>query len=453
VRAVCLVALACGLAGCHRAALPPRPDGAAVVIATETADDGVATTAEVEPNDTAATAQSLAVTGAAPVAIAGALVARAPGGKHDVDVYRIDLPVPDAGAPPDARPADAGAQPAAPPRSVLRAELRPAAGLAVTLEALDAAGHPLVSAAGQPGEAIAIPNLAARPGVTLLRVRAAAPESAAAPADYRLVVRLLPFDAGAEIEPNGDAAHATDLALGGEAVGYLGWRHDQDWFRLQSGPVADGSVLSADLDPIPDVAAWLQLYGADGHKLTEVRGRKGERVTLRNVRIPAGDPLPRLDLVVRAEAGFSADARYNLRVRADLPRAGTETEPNDDPAHAQTITDGTVAGYLARGDVDVFRYASDGMALLDVEVEPPERASLRLELTREDGALLARAESGRHAPARLTAQPIPGGPVLIRILPARGQVNADDPYRLTVSSRPAEPGPPAGPPRSPPGNQ
>jgi hypothetical protein len=411
--------------------MPPRPDGAAVVVAPDTQDDGIATIAELEPNNSLPTAQLLAVTATAPVAVAGAIGPPPSGGKRDVDLYRVDVPGPDGGVAPAA--GDAGAA-SSPPRLLLRADLRPAvASLAATLEVLDATGHVLVAANGQPGEAIAIPNLAARGGSFFLRVRAAGPEVQGG--GYRLVVHLGPFDAGAEIEPNGDAAHATELAPGGEAVGYLGWRHDQDWYRLSTAGLAEGSVLSVDLDPLPEVSVTLQLYGADAHKLTEARGRKGERVVLRNVRIAPTDPF--VFVVVRADVGFSAEARYNLRPRTDLPKAGTEAEPNDDPAHAQTIGDGTVVGYLARGDVDFFRYSSDGMALLDLEVTPPERGGVEIEVTREDNTLLSRAASARRAPARITGQPIPGGPVLIRVVPRHGPIDSDDPYRLTVTSRPA----------------
>ncbi|HTB59927.1 MAG TPA: hypothetical protein VLC06_18775 [Polyangia bacterium] len=426
-----LLTLAALLLGCHRSAMPPRPDGAAVVVAPDTQDDGIATVPEVEPNNTLATAQPLTVTVASPAAVAGSLVPPA-SGKRDLDLFRVDVPGPDGGAAPSG---DAGAE-APPPRFLLRADLRPLAPtLATTLEVLDATGHLLVAANGQPGEAIAIPNLAVRGGSLYLRVRAAGPEVSTA--GYRLVVHLGPFDAGAEIEPNGDAAHATLLAPGGEAVGYLGWRRDQDWYRLPTAGLAEGSVLSVDLDPLPEVAASLQLYGADAHKLTEARGRKGERVVLRNVRIAPADPF--VFVVVRADVGFSADARYNLRPRTDLPKAGTEAEPNDDQAHAQTIADGTVLGYLARGDVDFFRYSTDGMALLDLEVTPPERGGVEVEITREDNTLLARATSGRHLPARISGQSVPGGPILIRVVPLHGPIDSDDPYRLTVTSRPAPP--------------
>jgi hypothetical protein len=219
-------------------------------------------------------------------------------------------------------------------------------------------------------------------------------------------------------------------------VGYLGWHHDQDWYRLSTAGVAEGSVLSADLDPVPEVSASLQVYGADGHKLTEARGRKGERVVLRNVRIAASDQSPFLFLVVRADTGWSADARYNLRPRADLPKAGTEAEPNDDVAHAQPIEDGTTAGYLARGDVDVFRYSTAGIAFLDVTVEPPDHAAVEVDLQREDGTLLARAESSRHEPARISSASVPGGPVFIRLSLRKGSAAPDEPYRLTVTTLP-----------------
>ncbi len=427
MRCLVVLALALSLVGCKRGGLPPRPDGAAVVVATANPDDAVPTAAETEPNDTPAQAQRLPLPEATAIAVSGDFIARAPGAKRDVDFYRVDPPPgPDAGAAPDA------GLPA--PQRTLRAEVHPATGLAVTLEATDESGKALVTVTGQPGETVVIPNLAVRGAPILLRLRAGAGEAPLM--TYKLMARFAPFDAGAEIEPNGDAAHATDLTLGGEAVGYLGWHHDQDWYRLPTTGVADGSVLSADLDPVADVAASLQLYGADGHKLTEARGRKGERVVLRNVRIPASDQAPFLFLVVRADTGWSADARYNVRPRADLPRAGTEAEPNDDVAHAQPIEDGTAAGYLSRGDVDFYRYTTPGIALLDVEVAPPEHAAVEVDLQREDGTLLARAESSRRGPARIAGTSVPGGPVFIRVALRKGSAAPDEPYRLTVASRP-----------------
>ena len=122
-------------------------------------------------------------------------------------------------------------------------------------------------------------------------------------------------------------------------------------------------------------------------------------------------------------------------MRAELPKAGAEAEPNDDAAHAQAVADGTVQGYLARGDVDVFRYAVAAPVVLTVEVAPPERATAKLEIANEAGVTLARGKpngKGRK-PLRATV-PVDAGAVLIRVVAGGGEGNPDDPYKLTVSS-------------------
>jgi hypothetical protein len=438
------VAAALAGAGCHRSAMPPRPDGAAVVVASgaPVPDSDLKLADEAEPNDTTATAGRIPIALGAPAGVAGALRAPA-GGKRDVDVYRVDIAAPDGGAaapaPAPATTADGGAAAApAPLRRSLRADLRPEAALGATLEALDDAGKVLVSAGGAaPGEAVAIPNLAVTPGTYYLRVRGGAADAAAG--SYRLVVRLAPMDLGGEIEPNGVAALATELAPGAEAAGYLGWRRDQDWYRLPTAGLPEGSVLSVDLDPIPNVSASLLLYDAVERKLVEAHGRKESRVVLRSVRIPPGDA--QVFVLVRADAGANADDRYDLRTRAELPKSGGESEPNDDPAHAQTIGDGTLSGYLARGDVDVFRYTAAGPTELDVEAAPPERVDIKLEILSDDGAPLAHADTGRRREAeRIPNFYVAGGNVLIRLSMGRGDGNPDEPYRLSVSSRAPEPG-------------
>jgi len=179
--------------------------------------------------------------------------------------------------------------------------------------------------------------------------------------------------------------------------------------------------------------------------VSEARGRRGERVALRNVLVPPGTAA--LFLVASADFGWSADQRYDLRVNAELPKAGAEAEPNDDAAHAQAVTDGTVQGYLARGDIDVFRYTVTAPVMLTVEIAPPERASAKLEIANEQGVVLSRGKpTGRgHKPLRATMR-VEGGNVLIRVIAGGGEGNPDDPYRLTVTSAPAAsdaPAPPA----------
>jgi len=435
------------LPACPRARLP-KPDGAAVVVAPEPKPGGeIAAVAEIEPNDTIGKAQRLLVTPAAPVAIAGTL-AWPSKGKADVDVYRIDIPGPDGGVP-DAAPAPPPAPDAAPappprPKQVVRIEVTPEAEVAVKLEIIDTAGRPLLVAAGaDPGQMVAIPNLALTATPPLLRVRRVAAGDAAG--SYRLVVRLAPLDAGAEVEPDDTPAQANDLGIPGEAIGYLGWRHDQDTYRLATASLAEGSVLAADLDPIPTVSSRLALVDAAGHKLSEARGRRGERVALRNVLVPPGTT--QVFLVASADFGWSADERYDLRVSADLPKPGGEAEPNDDAAHAQAVADGTTQGYLARGDVDVFRYTVAAPVMLAVEIALPERASAKLEIANEQAVVLTRGKpTGRGRKPLRAALRVDVGTVLIRIVAGSGEGNPDEPYRLTVSSSPVSDGTTPAPP-------
>jgi hypothetical protein len=423
-----------GAIGCRRSSLMPRADGAAVVVApaASTGDQDVAFVPEIEPNDALSSAQKIefgASAAAIPLGIAGKLAP--PSGKsHDVDLFRLVIP---------AAPGTAGdATPAATLRRRLSIEVSPDPALAVLVDALDDQGQVLIAAAGGvPGDPDGFPNLSVTPGAYYLRVRAAA----AGAGSYRLVARLIPLETGEEQEPNGKAALASEAPATGEVIGYYGWRRDQDWYRVALASVPEGSVLGVDLEAVPGVAASLLVYDAAERKLIESRGRSEERVAVRNVRLAPGDP--HLYVVVRADSGRNATVRYNLRLRAELPKGGSELEPNDDAAHAQAISDGDTLGFLGRGDVDVYRYnAKAGATELDLEVTPPERVDAKLEVLREtDGFLLARADAGkRHEPERIPNLFVAGGPLLIRLSAGRGDGNSDEPYRLTVASRPPEPG-------------
>ena len=431
---------------CPRSRLP-KPDGAAVVVTPEPKPGGeVAAVPEVEPNDTVSKAQRLLVTPEAPAAVTGA-VAWPAKGKADVDTFRIGAPGPDGGvdaAGPPAVGPDGAVLPPPRPHQMARIDVTPEAGVAVKIEVLDGVGRTVISAGGaDPGQMVSVPNLPLTPAMPFVRVRRVAPGEA--PGAYKIVVHVMPLDAGAEVEPDDTVAQANDLTLPGEAIGYLGWRRDQDMFKMPTAALAEGSVIAADLDPIPGVSTRLAIADATGKKLSETRGRRGERAALRNVLVPPGTA--QLFVIATADFGWSADQRYDLRVSAELPKPGAEVEPNDDPAHAQAITDGTVQGYLGRGDVDVFKYTAAAPVMLTVEIAPPERASAKLEIANEQGVVLSRGKpTGRgHKPLRATMR-VEGGNVLIRVIAGGGEGNPDDPYRLTVTSAPAAsdaPAPPA----------
>jgi hypothetical protein len=416
---------------CRRAALPPRPDGAAVVLAEPAAGEGeVPSAPEVEPNDTIGKAHRLLVAVGAPAAVNGT-VGATEGRRTDVDVFRIELPGPDGGVDASVPPGDAAAAPP-PPRATLRAELRPEGALAPRLEVIDAAGKILATAiAPEAGQPVVLPNVAVTSAPPLLRVRRARADGPAGA--YRLILRLAPPEGGAEVEPNGSPALANELSANGEAIGYLGWIRDLDFFRIPTAALAEGSVLLIDLDGVPGVAAQLTVTDAAGQRLSEARGNRGERVALRNVGVPAG--APHVFLAASAASGANAEARYAVRVRAELSKPGAEAEPNDDPGRAQVVGDGVVQGYLARADVDVFRYIASGQVTLDVELVPPERASARLDILDGGGRSLGKGEA-RRRPLKLANLAAEPGPLLIRVAAGKGENNPDEPYRLTIASRP-----------------
>ena len=405
-----------------------------VAVAPAAADQDVAFVPEVEPNDNLTSAQRVEFAAAlTPLGIAGQLAP--PAGKtRDVDLFRLVIPAAAITGP--VQPSDAAA---VVQRWRLSVTVEPEAALAVMVDALDDQGQTLLSATGgAAGEADGFPNLTVTPGVYHVRVRAAGNGSGA----YHMVARLAPLEAGEESEPNGKAALASEAPATGEVVGYHGWRHDQDWYRVPLAAVPEGSVLGADLEAVPGVTASLLVYDAAERKLVESSGRNDERVSVRNVKVPPGDP--QLFIAVRTDAGRSSSVRYDLRLRAELPRTGSELEPNNDLAHAQAIGDGDTLGFLGRGDVDVYRYAAPpGLAELDIEVAPPERVDAKLEIIREtDGSLLVRADAGkRHEAERIPNLFSPGGgALLIRLSAGKNDGNSDEPYRLTVSSRAPDPG-------------
>jgi hypothetical protein len=317
---------------------------------------------------------------------------------------------------------------------------------------------------GGPGETLALPNLAALPGMaTFLRVKAApalagkgrsrADAGAPAGAGYRVTVLLLDFEAADEREPNDRMETAGVLSWQGPsalAAGLFGWRHDEDWYGLPLEAVEPGQVLNLELEGVGGVAASLSVNDSAGKKIVSVRGRKGEKLTLRNLSLPslpadAGAAAGKgrwWYLVVRTDGGVDLERRYVLHAEAALPgtQGGYEIEPNDDVTLASPLADGTTTGYLTAGDVDFFRYVAKEPCLLDLEILPPSRVKVKIEILREnDRKLLAEASAPKaHQPARILGFACPGEAILIRLSQGSRDGNASEPYVLRVASRLAQ---------------
>jgi hypothetical protein len=448
-----LLALSLGAGGCEgcrkRTRFSSRGDAAAVVVVAQRgADDLGALPEEVEPNNTVAAAQLLPFTGDPLVAGVSGAVAAA-GKTADADVFKLVIP---------GLGLDAGSEASAPTLAARRlaVELRPDADLSPVIQLLDAAGKQVELESASAGERAGFPNIAVAPGGTyFLRVRGS--KSNKPPADggvgrggYRLAARVVDFEVGDEREPNDRAAEATELGgahTSPEVAGYLGWRGDEDWYRLPVEGLPAGTLLDLELDGVEGVSAGLSLHDGAAATLASAKGRRGERVVLRNLALgPAALAAAGRDaaaggravyVVVRTDGGRNLDARYTLHVRAEVAKEGTESEPNDDPAHASPIAEGLTTGFLLPGDTDVFRFTPPGPASLDLEVTPPDRVNVKLEVLRADGQPLASAdEGGRRQPEHLAGVPA-AEPVLIRLTAHKGEGNGDEPYQLRVTVHPA----------------
>jgi hypothetical protein len=161
-------------------------------------------------------------------------------------------------------------------------------------------------------------------------------------------------------------------------------------------------------------------------------------VALRNVRLPSSDP--NVFVVVSADSGRNLDVRYTLHLKSEEAKADVEIEPNDDPAHAVPIADGTLTGTLGPGDVDVFRYSAIVPTELNVEVQPPPHSDVRLDVLREDGTPIMKVDVAKRGGAERLPNLFVSGTVLLRLQGQKGAGNLDDPYRLNVSGRPIEAG-------------
>jgi hypothetical protein len=438
--------IACG--GCRRGRFPARGDAAAVVVVSPHRDAASPpTVAEQEPNDKPEQAQLLALNPDWPVlSVDGELAASGQGGGKDVDVFKLVVPGrKDA----HAETVDsAGAEDIRLLARRLSLEVAAGAGGGLALQLLDEAAKTIEAVAVASSESAGMPNMGVLPGRTyFVRIKAGAKSSKAEAVpsgnSYKLSVQLSDFELAEEREPDDSLASAQPVAMTGAAdfSGFIGWAHDQDFYRVPAAEVV--SALDVDVEAVLGVALGLQVRDGSGSRIAVARGRKGERLALRNVTVPAGrgDASPSSNffyVVVRGESGQNRNQRYVLHLSMGSSRQDSEVEPNDNGASATVIHDGTFTGYLPIGDVDYFRYAEEGSRELSIEADCPARVRCTLEVVRaKDGHALASAEAKKAKQAIVVARVLTEGePVLIRLAQDKGDGNANEPYVLKFSSEP-----------------
>jgi hypothetical protein len=399
-----------------------RKKGPAVVL-VDPEEDRREPVAEVEPNETRESAQALPA--ARPVA--GAI---GPATKAGVDQDWFRVTAPTGGS-----------------DRLLRAAITGATDLDLTLEAFDEEGVRLVRVNNaQLGGGEVLVNLTVAPGsTTYLRVREArrrkkdvAPTTGPVGRRYQIDFSLGDREEGEEREPNWKAELATPLAPEAEAVGYLGWHTDNDWYLVESTASVPGSRLRVELDGVDDVAAHLAIWQGS-KKLQERRGRTGRSVVLANLVLPPtpeGQNAEPLYVVARCGYQANVETRYSLRVLSSVPPMSTEAEPNDAPDSATELRTGTtLAGILAdTRDHDLYRIAAGRAMHLKVTAVPPMGLDLALALVDDKGAVVVEADNGKDRTAEvLPAIWVPARGALLRVrAPRRRMVTAASSYHIKV---------------------
>jgi len=323
-------------------------------------------------------------------------------------------------------------------RQAARVVLTPVAGIKLGLEVLDGDGARVASGGEGEGGIVIVPNLAVEAGRTYYLRVAERGKPAGAAQPYRLVATTAALAEGEELEPNGDAAHATPLG-GSEATGFYGAPRDEDWLRVAPQAPPEGATLRVDLEGVDGVTPALRVVDAAGATLVDAKGARSQPLTLRNAPLrPDG-----VFVVVRAEAGSSAELRWLVRVQVEPPVPLAETEPNDTPDKATVVTLGgagvgenaatVVRGFLWPGDADCWRGKVAGSGELRVEVAPPEGAKvdLKLEVLGIAGKpRLVVDDAGAGQPEILPTW-YPGSEVMVRVSARAKESLVEAPYQLS----------------------
>jgi hypothetical protein len=408
----CLVALAALLStpACRCGPREEARKGRPTVVVVDPDEVGrPAPLPEVEPNDTPKQAQALP----RDTWVEGTL-APEKGKGGDRDVYRVEV-------------SEKG--------QVLQATLGGAKGLDLVLEAWSGKRERLARVNNnKAGEGEVLVNLGVDPGTTYLIVREAKGRSSSA--RYRLRYLLRPLEEGEEREPNWKATLATPLAVGGEAVGYLGWHTDNDWYRVELKGLAPERRLRVEYDGLDEVRASVAVRSDSGALLQERWGAAGEAIALPNLAWAEGTSL--IYVVVRCQYTANVESRYSLRVLSSQPPGATEAEPNDKPATATELVPGrATAGILADGqDRDLYAIKVGRPTVVRVLVAPPLTLDAALALVDDEGKVIWEVDDGGPREAEL--MPVlwvkPPRAVIQVWAPKRQHVSTIAPYRISVEA-------------------
>ena len=414
---------------------------------------------ELEPNDRRVDATHVAL---------GQAISGYMGHPNDVDVYRFEMPAAvdsagpspeptDAGPGAEALPVDAGAaRPAA--RVAIRVDVSQVEGVAFDLQVMTEAEAVLFSAKSRENGALSLRNIGVRETdqVVYVVVRSSplgtgkdAKRGFNDALSYTLTVAQEEAGASAELEPNDDPAHATELGANSYREGFLSPRGDVDYYRL----VVDGpSIATLQLTGVEKVDVVLSVVSQPEGKPEETllkanEGGTREPEQLNSVSCP-GSCLIKVEAAARKVDGKwvkddeNSDSAYRLSATV-VPDDGTaEKEPNNTASTATPISLGRAmrGTVFPKKDVDYFQ-----VDLRERQVKTPLRATVTGVLKVDVGLYLHRLEADgkltlvqtsdgakgdRPETVRYAAEP---GLYVLEVRDAKNrEANFQDSYQLSV---------------------
>lgn len=219
-------------------------------------------------------------------------------------------------------------------------------------------------------------------------------------------------------------------------------------------------ALKVDLTAVPGVRLELQIVSEAQAVLFSGRAKRDESLSFRNLGVRAADTM--IYVVVRstwlgtgkdAKKGFNADTPYTLSIQKEAEGANAEYEPNDEPAKATPIAaDGFRDGFIAaKADVDYYVLRTpqpitvhaqlSGVERLDLTlsvIKPPEKpgGADQVLLKANDGAVKEPEVLNNVSCAGECYFKVEGTLKKVNGKWARDYENADQTYRLTLSTVP-----------------
>lgn len=216
------------------------------------------------------------------------------------------------------------------------------------------------------GDAVSLKNLGVKgPADYLLRLRSRAQHAGNSDVPYELLTELVPYDGKTEFEPNDQRLDATPFN-GDSITGTIAPEGDVDWYQITIDTDTK-QILRAEVSGVPGMDIVMKFCDEVGNPILTIDGGKEQPEVLTGIGVKKGTYY----LVISEKSGKKADARHPYTLTKSLIpwQPGLEYEPNDTVATAQTIKVGeSVDGYIApKGDVDWYQFNvyQQGKALIE----------------------------------------------------------------------------------------